>query len=59
MHGYLYYSTFQSHSLPGIQTFTEPPATVCAHRISHKLARWLLRNLSILNFADHCAAGGI
>jgi hypothetical protein len=45
MHGYLYYSAFQSHSLPGIQMFTEPPATICAHRISHQVARWLLRNL--------------
>ncbi len=35
-----------SDSLPGMQNFTEPPATVCAHRISHQLALWLLRNLS-------------
>jgi hypothetical protein len=48
MHGYLYYSAFQRHSLPGIQEFPEPPATICAHTISHQLARWLLRNLSII-----------
>jgi hypothetical protein len=28
MHGYLYYSAFQSHLISGIQTFTEPPDTV-------------------------------
>jgi hypothetical protein len=31
----------------GIQNFPEPPATICAHTISHQLARWQLRNLSI------------
>jgi hypothetical protein len=48
MHGHLCYSTFQSHSLPVVQKSTQPPTTICAQQISHQLARWLLRNLSII-----------
>jgi hypothetical protein len=47
MHSYPYYFAFQSHSLPGIQNSTEPPATICAQQISPHVARWLLCNLSI------------